>query len=107
MVADAVKHITHTIIMLGVMRRKVGGLAGYGVAGSLARSLLAAAVTGLAAYLTASAVMGLGIEANGAFLNMLALVLAAGMAGLLAYGAMVMALNITEMKTLPSLLRRR
>jgi putative peptidoglycan lipid II flippase len=107
MVADAVKHITHTVIMLFVMRRQVGGLAGYGVAGSLARSLLAAVVTGMAAYAAAAGLIRLGIDPNGPFLYKLLLVLVGGAAGVLAYGAMVVVLDIQEARSLPRLLRRR
>ena len=53
MVADAVKHVVHTLIMLWVLRRQLGDLGGNPVFLSAIKSLAAALLTGLAAFGTA------------------------------------------------------
>ncbi len=107
MVADAVKHIVHTLIMLWVLRRQVGSLGGRTVALSATKSLIAALVTGLAAFGAAYLVAaGLSLPA-GSTAGRLLPVLAGGLAGILAYTAAVFALNITETRALPRLLLRR
>jgi putative peptidoglycan lipid II flippase len=105
MVADAVKHITHTLIMLWLLRRQLGGLAGNPVLRSAAKSLVAAALTGAAAF---GAVRLVGqAPAGGLGDSRLLPVVAGGLAGLLAYTAAVFALNIEETRALPRLLLRR
>jgi putative peptidoglycan lipid II flippase len=104
MVADAVKHVVHTMIMLWLLRRQLGGLAGNPVLRSSAKSLLAAVLTGLAAYGAAQLVSDLAVAPA---MARLASVVVGGLAGILAYTASVFALNITETRTLPRLLLRR
>lgn len=105
MVADAVKHITHTTIMLWLLRRNVGGLVGFGIRVTLLKSVVAAVVTGaiawgifelLRTYLPLTS-----------FKNSLIIVLATSTAGLIAYMDMAFLLNITTAKSLPKLLLRR
>jgi len=105
MVADAVKHVVHTLLMLVVLRRRVGGVIGRPVVVSAAKSLLAAALTGLAALGAAWLVGGLG-SGGGGPLAWLPVVAAGGAAGLLIYTAAVFALDISETRALPRLLRR-
>lgn len=106
MVADAVKHITHTLMMLWVLRRQIGGLAGRGVVTSAVKSLLAAGLTGLAAFLTVE-LLGQTALGAGGFSQGLILVIAGGLAGLVCYTIAVFILNITETRALPGLLTRR
>lgn len=105
MVADAVKHVVHTLIMLWILRRQLGDLAGNPVLFSAFKSLAAALLTGLAAYGAARLVAGRLDAAP--LIARLAPVLAGGTAGILAYTAAVFALNITETRALPRLLLRR
>ena len=104
MVADAVKHVVHTMIMLWILRRQLGGLAGNPVLRSSAKSLLAAVLTGLAAFGAARLV---GDLAAAPAVTRLAPVVVGGLAGIVAYTASVFALNITETRALPRLLLRR
>jgi putative peptidoglycan lipid II flippase len=106
MVADAVKHIVHTIIMLWVLRRQVGALGGHAVARSAAKSLVAALLTGLAAFGAAYWVTA-GLELLPGMAASLLPVLAGGLAGVLAYTVAVFAFNIEETRALPRLLLRR
>ena len=104
MVADAVKHMVHTLLMLLVLRRRMGGVAGRPVVISAGKSLVAAALTGLAALGAAWAVEQV-VTGSGP-LAWLPVVAAGGAAGVLAYTAAVFALNISETRALPGLLRR-
>jgi len=104
MVADAVKHVVHTLIMLWLLRRQLGDLSGNPVLRSAAKSLVAAAFTGAAAYGVAYLVTGI---VAGPTARHLVPVVAGGAAGVLAYTAAVFALNISETRALPRLLRRR
>ncbi len=103
MVADAVKHVVHTIIMLWVLRRQLGSLGGSPVARSAAKSLLAAALTGLGAFAAAHLLPG---DAGRALTQLLPVVVG-GATGVLIYTICVFALNIEETRALPRLLRRR
>ena len=105
MVADAVKHIVHTLIMLWLLRRHVGGLGGYGVIPSSLKSLLAAGLTGLAAYGTAH--FSLILLPGGDLISRLLVVILAGAGGLSVDAAAAWLLNIREALTLPRLRRRR
>ena len=104
MAADAVKHVVHTALMIVVVRRQIGGVSGGPVARSAARSLVAALLTGAAAFGAAWAV-GQVVAGTGT-LAWLPAVLAGGAAGVLAYTAAVFALDISETRALPRLLRR-
>ena len=105
MVADAVKHVVHTLIMLWVLRRQLGDLGGNPVFLSAIKSLAAALLTGLAAFGAARLVAG-QLDAAPLVIHLVP-VLAGGIAGVLAYTAAVFALNITETRALPRLLLRR
>ena len=104
MVADAVKHFVHTLIMLWFLQRHTGGLAGHRLTSTSVKSLLAAAATGLAAY--GAAVLTTPLLSAG-FLASAFIVLAGGTAGLLAYGAMALLLDIPEARSLPRMLAGR
>lgn len=100
MVADAVKHVTHTAIMIWLLRRQIGGLAGQGVYATLGKSLAAAVLTGVAAWLTATWVSGLLPDAG--FISRLAVVAVAGLAGVLVYVGPL----LTTMREVLTLFRR-
>lgn len=105
MVADAAKHVLHTLIMLWLLERHLGGLAGHHVWSSLLKSLAAAALTGLAAY-------GLAILAShwlpaGSFFARLTTVAAAGAAGLAVYALAVPLLDIQEARSLWQVARKK
>jgi len=104
MVADAVKHVVHTLIMLWILRRQLGGLAGNPVLRSAAKSLIAAVLTGLAAVWAAR--LSAGLIVAPVAMHLLPVV-AGGLAGVLTYTAAVFALNIKETRALPRLLMRR
>lgn len=104
MAADAIKHIVHTAIMLWLLQRHLGGLAGHGVLPAMTKSIMAAA-TGAVAYGTA--VWLLTFFPLTTFGAKLLVVGGAGGAGLLAYSLMVFVLDIHEAKSLRHLLRRR
>ena len=105
MIADGVKHLVHTALMLWVLQRQVGGLSGFGIVPAAARSLVAALLTGAGALLITRALepvlTGTGLTTR------MALVAAGGGTGLLVYVASVSLLGITEAKSLGRLLRRR
>jgi len=104
MIADAVKHLTHTLLMLPVLQSQIGGLAGQGVTATTLKSLLASLATGVAAWLTADAAIGLiGFET---LVQRLLVVTAAGLVGVAVYAALGRLLNIREARTLRHLLRR-
>ncbi|MEZ4519681.1 MAG: murein biosynthesis integral membrane protein MurJ [Chloroflexota bacterium] len=107
MVADAVKHMVHTILMIWLLHRRVGDMSGHGILPSIARSLLAALATGVAAFLVSHGLQSAGFGVSGGFVGKLFLVLAGGAAGVAVFVGAVMLLNITEARSLPKLLRRR
>lgn len=105
MVADAIKHISHSLMMLWLLKRQLGGLSGHHITRTVAKSVGAACATGLAAYGLAEWLMGHVPLTT--FFNKLFIVGVGGTVGLLVYGGMVMLLNIPEAKSLPKLLFRR
>jgi putative peptidoglycan lipid II flippase len=105
MVADGVKHVVHTLMMIWVVRDQIGGLRGFGISRTIVKSTVAALVTGVAAYAVAGATME-RLPLSG-FSQQFLVVLAGAIAGVLAYTAMVFILNIREAKRLPHLLTGR
>lgn len=105
MIADATKHVVHTIMMLWLLRKRIGGLAGYGTGSTAVKSLAAALATGLAAYGTGELLAPL--LSPTAFASRLLLVTAAAAAGLAAFAGLAFLLNISEAKSLPQLLLKR
>ncbi|MCB8968349.1 MAG: murein biosynthesis integral membrane protein MurJ [Ardenticatenaceae bacterium] len=104
MVADSLKHMIHTALMIWILQRHLHGLGGYGVAGAALKSFAAALMTGIVAYGTAVFLTPL---LPTTLVGKFGLVLVAGSAGVLAYMLMVFLLDIKEAKALPRLLRRR
>jgi putative peptidoglycan lipid II flippase len=105
MVADAVKHIVHTVIMAVIMHRSLDGMRGYGITRSAIKSFVAAVVTGLAAFGVMQFIVPLLTPDT--FISHMLVVLLAGLAGVAGYTVMVFVLNITEAKSLPSMFRKR
>jgi putative peptidoglycan lipid II flippase len=105
MVADAVKHILHTVIMYWFLRRHVGGLAGYQIAPTVVKSLVAAILTGL----TAAAMAWLlgQLLGNDTFLERLLIVAVSGVAGLAAYLGAAFLLDLKDAKALWNLVWSR
>lgn len=106
MVADAVKHIVHALIMVWLLRRQLGGLAGYGVVSSGLKSLLAALVSGAAAYAAVTALATLPLQPDGPGGRLLA-VIVGGAVGVLIFAVAAWSLNIQEIRSLSHMLQRR
>jgi putative peptidoglycan lipid II flippase len=105
MVADAVKHVVHTAIMLALLERHVGGLSGYHIVPTVIKSLAAALLAGLAAAATAGL---LGQVLSGElFVERLAVVAVASAVGLAAYLAAAFALDLQDAKSLWNLIWKR
>jgi len=105
MVADAVKHAIHTLLMIWLLRRLVGSLSSFKIGTVLAKSLVAAVLVGAAAYLTATILNGLLDQDS--FLAKFAIVAAGGLAGVLTYIVAVFVLDIRDAKSLKQLLPKR
>jgi putative peptidoglycan lipid II flippase len=104
MVADAVKHIVHTVIMLWLLQRHLGGLAGHQIIGSTLKAVAAGLLAGAAAYAITLLLpdwrpAGLG--------GRLLLVTVAGLGGLGGFLVAVRLLDIQEIKRLPRQFRRQ
>jgi hypothetical protein len=80
-------------------------LRGFGISKTLLKSIVAAIVTGAAAY--AAADFAATISPRTGFSESLLIVLVGGAVGVLAYTAMVFVLNISEAKSLTRMLSRR
>jgi hypothetical protein len=105
MIADAVKHVVHTLIMLWLLQRHVGGLAGYQIGPILTKSIVAAFFTGITAY--ATAVLLSQVIPSDTFLGRLVVVTISGLAGLAIYIGAVITLNIQDAKSLWSVFKKK
>ncbi len=105
MVADAVKHIVHTAIMLIIFQIQLGGLAGYRIVPSIFKSILASLLTGGAAYFVSLLVSPL-IPTH-TFLGKLGAVCAAGASGIVVYLIFVFLLDIEDTRSLWNLIVQR
>jgi putative peptidoglycan lipid II flippase len=104
LIADAVKHLVHTLLMLPVLKSQIGGLPGAGLPASTLKSLVAALVTAGVAWLVASAVADrVGFVTLG---QQLLVVSAAGIAGVAVYALLVYLLDLREARALSRLLKR-
>lgn len=104
MVADATKHVIHTLIMLWLLQRHLNGLPGYKIGTTLGKSLLAAIATGLAAYAAASMAALLPLAG---FLQKLAIVGAGSLAGGALFIGMALLLDMQEAKSLGKMIINR
>jgi putative peptidoglycan lipid II flippase len=105
MIADAVKHVIHTLLMLRVLQTQIGGLRGHGVVVAGAKSLVAALGTGIGAYVVAM-LIGQNLSGPG-FLPTLVTVAIAATAGLLLFLGMARTLGLEEAQSLRRLIWRR
>ena len=105
MVADAVKHMVHMLMMLVVIQWHIGGLPNQGIMPAVFKSIVAALITGGVAFVVAQFLLLLLPISS--LLNKLLVVGGSGLAGLLTFMALVALLNIKDARALPSLLRRR
>jgi hypothetical protein len=109
MVADAVKHFCHTMIMLWLLQRQLGGLWGFGISTAIWKAVVASLLTGVVAYVVGETVVAF-IPFTG-FIGKLMVVALAGGLGLLTFLALVRLLTITEVqmvhRTLTARLRRK
>jgi putative peptidoglycan lipid II flippase len=105
MVADASKHVVHTLLMAWLLRRRLGGLPGYGLGAASLKAIGASLVTGFlaggAAWLVDSSLP------LAAFAGKLFPVAVAGVVGVLAYTGLSLCLNIPEARTMPQQLFNR
>ena len=105
MVADAIKHFCHTMIMLWLLQRQLGGLRGFGISTAIWKAVAASIVTGLVAYgVGETAVSFLPVAG---FTGRLIIVGLAGGLGLLAFLGLVRLLSITEVQMLHRTLTAR
>lgn len=105
MVADGVKHMVHTTLMVWILQRQVGSLGEYHIQTAVAKSLFAALLTGLLAYGMAELLMTFLPLAG--FVSKAINVVVSGGVGLVVYIGMVWLLDIQEAKSLRRLLRRQ
>lgn len=105
MVADALKHVVHTAIMLWLLQRHLGGLPGQRVVGTAVKATAAAAVTGLAAFAVAALLPA--TPALGGFVRELLIVTLGSAAGIVTYILMARWLHIPEAAALLRLLTQR
>ncbi len=105
MVADAVKHMSHTLMMIWVQNRQIGGLRGYRISRTVYKSITAAVVTGLLAFGAATAINS--IVATDTFIGQFVVVMVGAGGGILGYLAMVVWLDIPEVKSLYHLGRQK
>jgi putative peptidoglycan lipid II flippase len=105
MVADSVKHITHTLMMIWVQNRQIGGLRGYQIGRTVYKSTAAAVVTGLLAY-GAAVVISSILPVDTFAARMIVVLIGAG-GGIVGYLAMVIWLDIPEVKSVYNLVRHK
>lgn len=104
MVADAVKHVVHTLLMLFWLQRRIGSLGGLGIMRVFWRALLAALLMGALAY--AAADFLLQWWAAGGLWARLGVVVIAGSVGVAAYVGLARLLHIREIQSLARLRSR-
>ncbi|MCB0014350.1 MAG: hypothetical protein KDE34_20695, partial [Anaerolineales bacterium] len=105
MVADTVKHIVHTVLMIWVLGRAQGGLRGYGIGPALGKALAASLVMGAVAYFLWELLVS-WLPA-GLLWSKLLLVGLPGLAGLLIYLAAVFLLDMKDAHALRRQFLRR
>jgi putative peptidoglycan lipid II flippase len=105
MVADGVKHIVHTMIMLVIVRKQIGRMSGYSILTTTAKSIVAALLVGITAYYTAVFMAGAVDTATTA--GKLLVVVISGGAGVLVYTALVFLLDLRDAKSLRGILPKR
>ena len=105
MVADAVKQMVHTFMMIYVLNGQIGSMRGHQIKTTILKSTTAAAVSGAAAY--AAAHLTGQLRPVDDFLTRFLVVAAGGAAGFAVYLAMALWLDIPEVKSLAGLVRQK
>lgn len=103
MVADAVKQIAHAFMMVFILDRQIGSMRGFHIGSTVLKSLVAAVVSGVAAY--GAAQLAAWVMPADHLLARFSVVAAGGAAGMISYLLMVLWLDIPEVKSLAGLLR--
>jgi putative peptidoglycan lipid II flippase len=99
--ANSIQWISHALIMLWLLRRRLGGLSGYGLRALILKAVAASAAMGTVAALIAWALTPVtGISHTG---GNLIIVGGAGLAALLVYGALMVVLRVQELDVLRQL----
>jgi hypothetical protein len=97
-VADSIKHVIHTLMMLWLLQHQLGGLRGHHISRSLIKAFAAALLTGLGAY---GVFFGLAPLLPGTgFLVKLLHVALPGVAGVAVFIAAVFILDIREARNI-------
>ena len=102
--ADAVKHMTHTALMLWLLKRHLGGLPGYGVIPTLFKAALGAVLMGVVSFYLVTFLLELFGSTN--TIALLVSVGVTGVVGLLLYAGIARLLKIREIDALLQLVRR-
>jgi putative peptidoglycan lipid II flippase len=105
MIADGVKHIVHTLIMLVIVRRQIGRMSGYSIIMTTAKSIAAAFLVGISAYFTAEFISTAVDTATTA--GKLLVVMVSGGVGVLVYTILVFLLDLRDAKSLRNILPKR
>ena len=105
--AQAFQNSMHAIILLLLLRRAIGPLAGEGLLGALGKICLAAAIMGGVCWLLLQAVSPLGLFDLNHFTGQLLTVLITAGGGTLAYFLLAHLFGLQEVRLLGSLVRRR
>ncbi len=104
MIADAVKHIVHTVIMFWFLQRRLGGLQGYGIMRLAVKTIIAAAATGVLAL--AGAQLAATVLPGG-FGGRLTVVAVGSLIGVAVYMGLAWLLDIQEACALARLAARK
>ena len=105
MVADAVKHITHTTMMVWLLQYQLNGLREHRVTLTAVKATAAAALTGLLAYATTTLLATL-LPAS-SLLTHLLYVAISGAVGLVAFLALALLLRLQEIKDIGKLVQQK
>lgn len=105
MVADAVKHIVHTAMMVWLLQTQLNGLRGHRVTLTAVKATAAAALTGLLAYATTTLLATL-LPATSLLTHLLNVAIS-GAVGLVAFLALALLLRLQEIKDIGTLLRQK
>jgi putative peptidoglycan lipid II flippase len=105
MIADGIKHVVHTIIMIVIIRRQIGRLSGFGILITTAKSLLAALLVGIAAYFTAE-FLAASVDTATTAGKLLVVVISGGV-GVLVYSGLVFLLDLRDAKSLRDIFPKR
>jgi putative peptidoglycan lipid II flippase len=105
--AQAVQNSMHAMILLVLLRRAIGPLAGEGLLGALGKICLAAAIMGGACWLLLQAVSQFGLFNLDHFTGQLLTVLITAGGGTLVYFLLAHLFGLQEVRLLGSLVRRK